>query len=96
VARTQPDGSLQKMVVNSTREDVLLHPNDIVMVTNTLTSTRINTVFGLIAKIMAPVVKGRSYYVTSTRCGLSTAMALVCKPVFNTTAPYPSRSSRES
>jgi protein involved in polysaccharide export with SLBB domain len=58
VARTQPDGSLQKMLVDSTHEDVMLHSNDIVMVTNVRTANRINGVFSLISRMLGPAVQG--------------------------------------
>ena len=58
VARTQADGTLKKLLANATSEDVMLKPNDVVMVTDTRRINKINRVFIMIAKLLTPVVQG--------------------------------------
>ncbi|MGE0201226.1 MAG: polysaccharide biosynthesis/export family protein [Candidatus Melainabacteria bacterium] len=58
IARTMPDGSLQKIGVNGKKHDLLLHPNDIVMVTSQRRMRTLENTLVMLSRIMTPPLQG--------------------------------------
>ncbi len=56
IARPKSDGSLEKLIVDSTAGDTMLRPNDIVMVPDMKTSAKARRLFGAIDTVLRPGV----------------------------------------
>jgi len=58
IARANSDGSLRKISVNSNETEVLLQPNDIVIVEKTKRILQINQLIGLVTRVLTPPLQG--------------------------------------
>ncbi len=58
VARANPDGSLKRLVVDIKKQDILLQPNDTIMVTDLKTGKKFEQIMYRISRVIAPPLQG--------------------------------------